>query len=153
MAALTATQTAALAALAGRALTSAEVTLAEARQDNALAASISATLKPVVGSVSVPVFLAWCASTGLLGAITATAANTASPLYNSALAIQHMLGWQSGSLDLGSDPVGLGNSAMLQAWVTAGALTQAQHDALVALATTAAPPIQVDAVSNILNGP
>ncbi|MDE2354804.1 MAG: hypothetical protein KGL17_07250 [Betaproteobacteria bacterium] len=102
----------------------------------AIAAALTATLPPVVGSVSVPVFAAWCASTGLRAVIEEDSNNSASPLRSAALAIKDLLAWQSGSLDLGSAPLGVGNVAMLQQWVTAGAISQAQHDALVALAST-----------------
>lgn len=101
-----------------------------------IAADLTATLPPIVGSVSVPVFAAWCASTGLRAVIEDGSKNSASPLRSAALAIKDLLAWQSGSLDLGSDPLGVGNVAMLQQWVTAGAISQAQHDALVALAST-----------------
>lgn len=40
---------------------------------------------------------------------------------------------------------------MLQAWVTANAITQAQHDALIALASQP-DPVTVDQVSRALNG-
>ena len=151
--ALSANQTNELQALAGRALTAAEVTLATNRQDNTLAASLSATLPGVLGSVSVPVFVAWAASTGLLAAIETAAATPTSPLYNAALAIKTMMGWQTGALDLSnSGPVGTGNQAMLAAWVTAGALTAAQQAALLALATGPAMPIPTEQVSAILNG-
>lgn len=125
-------------------------TLATARNDAAIAAQLSVG-RTATGSVPVPTFAAWCASTGLRAVIEDASNNAASPLRSASLAIKDLLAWQSGALDLSSDPVGTGNLAMLQAWVTAGAITQAQHDALIALASQP-DPVTVDQVSRALNG-
>ena len=141
-------------AAGGAALTAAQITaigpLVDTRQDMQLASYLSTGLT-VQGSVTVPVFVAWAASTGLLSAIETAAANNASPLYNAALAIKVMVGWQNGSLDLSnSDPVGTGNQQMLADWVSANAITAEQQAALIALATQ---PVVISqpAISNALN--
>ena len=125
-------------AAGGAALTAAQIAaigpMVDAGQYTQIADYLSTGLT-VQGSVTVPTFLAWAASTGLLAAIEEAAANTASPLYNSALAIRYMLGWPSGSLDLrNSDPVGTGNQQMLADWVSANAITAEQQAALLSLA-------------------
>ena len=141
-------------AAGGATLTAAQVTaigpMVDARNDAGIASCLSTGLT-VQGSVSVPTFVAWAASTGLLGVIEAAAANSASPLYNSALAVKAMLAWQGGTLDLSSSAVGQGNQAMLAAWVAGSAITAAQQAALLALATQPVT-IPVGAVSNALNG-
>ena len=147
---MTPTQQSALEALAGRSMTTAEISLATNRADAALAASLSAG-HSVQGIVPTPVFAAWCASTGLRAVIEDTSKNITSPMRSAALAILDLLSWQSGGLDLSNSAMGRGNLAMLAAWVSAGVVTAAQNSALLALA--AAPtPIDCNTVSNILTG-
>jgi hypothetical protein len=104
--------------------------------DQQIADALNATTRPVVGSLSRSRFSMWCGVSGLRAAIADHAANPASPLRAVALTVQDfLLGGVADSIDF-ADPA---NQAMLQAWVQAGALTQAQVDELLALATTQQP--------------
>ena len=147
---MTPTQQSALEALAGRSMTTAEISLATNRADAALAASLSAG-RSVQGIVPTPVFAAWCASTGLRAVIEDTSKSLTSPMRSAALVILDLLSWQSGGLDLSNSAMGRGNLAMLAAWVSAGVVSAAQNSALMALAATPAP-IDCNTVYNILSG-
>ena len=152
---MTPSQQTALETLTGRALTSAEVTMATARQDATLATSLSAG-RTVQGGVPVSTFAGWCAQTGLRSVIE-DAANKATSTYyltalrSPALAILDILHGAAASLDLSASAQGQVNLQMLGAWVTAGAITAAQKAQLVSLATQPAP-VAASAVSAILNG-
>ena len=147
---MNAAQQASLEALAGRALTAAEVTLANARADNALASSLSVG-RTKQGRVITSVLAAWLSGTGLRASIEDLSKNITSPQRSGALAVLDLLSWESGGLDLSTSVMGQSNLSMLAAWVTAGILTQAQSNALIALAATPAP-LDGNAVSTILGG-
>ncbi len=104
--------------------------------DQQLADALSALTVPVVGSVSRSRFAMWCGATGLRAAIADHARTPGSPLRSIALTIEDfLLGGVAEELHL-ADPA---NQMMIAAWVQAGALTQAQADELLALATTPQP--------------
>lgn len=89
-----------------------------------------------VGSAPRSVFAMWCGSTGLRAAIQDHANDPDSPLRAVALTILDLLqGGVSDSIDMAHPS----NQAMLGSWVQAGALTQAEADELVALATVPDP--------------
>lgn len=141
-----------LAALVGRPLTSDEVTQIDAhladpagRRDDLIAAVLSAG-RTRVGTVSAGDLASWAAATGMRAAIEDHATNSQSPLRSIALALRDVLaGGAAGvRLDLPA------NAAMLDAWVTAGVLAQADRDALIALAS-APDPLTSQQVSDALN--
>ena len=147
---MTPAQQATLESLAGRSLTTQEISLASSRADSSLATSLSAG-RTVQGIVSTPAFANWCATTGLRAVIEDTSRNLASPMRSAALATLDLLSWQTSGLDLSNSAMGRGNLAMLAAWVSSGAVTAAQSSALLALAATPVP-IDCNTVSNILSG-
>ena len=86
-----------------------------------------------IGSVSRASFAMWCGVTGLRASIEDQAHTQGSPLRSVSLTLLDFLqGGVSDILELDRAE----NQAMLQAWVTAGALTQQQEADLLALATT-----------------
>lgn len=99
-----------------------------------VADKLNAQTRTIARSVSMPAFLAWAASNGMRAVLQDKANATGDALRSSALAMLDIIG-NSTSLDLSSSTIGQGNLSMLQAWVAAGAMTQVQHDALVALAS------------------
>ena len=104
--------------------------------DQQIADEINTRTVAVVGSVSRAKFAMWCGATGVRVAIEDHAANPASPLRASALTLKDfLLGGVADSLHI-ADPM---NAAMLAGWIAAGAITQAQADQLVAMATTQEP--------------
>ena len=131
-------------------MTSAEVAFAQSRADSSLAASLSVG-RTVPGSVSTPVFAAWCSATGLRAVIEDASSNPTSPMRSGALAVRDLLSWATGALDLSMSAMGRGNLSMLGAWVSAGIVTPAQRDSLIGLAATPAP-LDCNAISEILNG-
>ena len=147
---MTPAQQSSLEALAGRPMTTAEITWATSRADGALAASLSVG-RTVQGIVLTPVFAAWLSGTGLRATVEDLSKNITSPMRSGALAILDLLSWQSGGLDLSASRMGQGNIAMLAAWVSAGIVTAAQSSALTALAAMPAS-LDYNAISNILNG-
>ena len=147
---MTPAQQTALETLTGRPLTAAEVLLASDRSDAALAQSLSAG-RTAPGILPVSLFAAWCSKTGLRATIEDASTNPLSPLRSGALTIKDLLTRDTGSLDLSMSAMGRGNILMLEAWVTAGAVTPAQRDSLIALAVVPAP-IDCNTVSNILSG-
>lgn len=93
----------------------------------------------VVGMVPRSIFSMWCGSTGLRGAIEDIAVTTGHPLRAIALTVLDFLrGGVADALDFADAR----NQMMLGAWVQAGALTQAQADELIALATTLKSPAE-----------
>lgn len=107
-----------------------------AGSDQQIADIINARTEPVVGGVSRARFAIWAGSTGLRAVIADHAATQGSPLRSIALTLTDFLvGGVADTLDL-SD---ISNQQMLGAWVAVGALTQAQADELIALATTDQP--------------
>ena len=147
---MTPTQQTALEALAGRPMTALEITLASGRADSALAVSLSVG-RTVQGRVATSVLAAWLSKTSLRAAIEDLSKNITSPYRSGGLTILDLLSRESAGIDFGASAMGQGNLAMLAAWVSAGILTQAQSDALTALAATPAP-IDCNTISNILGG-
>ena len=147
---MTPAQQASIEALAGRSMTTVEITWATNRADGALATSLSVG-RTMQGTVPTPAFAAWCSATGLRAVIEDTSKNITSPLRSAALALLDLLSWQSGGLDLSASRMGQGNIAMLAAWVSAGIVTAAQSSALTALAAVPAS-LDYNTISNILNG-
>lgn len=88
-----------------------------------------------LGKIDREMFAIWAASTGMRAVIEDTAIDKLSPLRNAALACLDVIGGASATIDF-SFPE---NMQMLGAWVTFGVLTQANHDALIALATKPDP--------------
>jgi hypothetical protein len=132
--------------LAGRPLTEAEIAMATARQDNALAESISVN-RVKIGMVMRPEFVMWCAASGLRAAIQDAASTIGHPLRSIALSLLDFLqGGAAEAIDFSL----AGNVQMLNAWVAAGAVTIEQRAQLIALATSP-DPISVDAISEVLN--
>jgi len=83
-----------------------------------------------LGPVSAATAEAWAAA-GPYAAIVANASNSTSPVQSSCLAVQVALA--------GNNQINLpGLQPLFSAWVTAGVITQAQHDALIALGTVPA---------------
>lgn len=103
--------------------------LAEQGRIADLAAALSAG-RTRLGTVSVVDFASWAAATGMRAVIEDHAANAASPMRSIALALRDVLTGATGGIRLDL-PV---NQQMLAAWVTAGELTTANRDALLALA-------------------
>lgn len=143
-------QQASLEALAGRVLTTAEIALANNRADGALAVSLSVN-RTVAGSVPIPLFAAWCATTGLMATLEDTSKNIASAGRGGALLILRTLSWSSGGFDLSSSTLGQNNKTMIAALVTAGIITAGQSAALTALAASPAP-IDYNTISTVLGG-
>ena len=85
---------------------------------------------PVYGTVSANDFAIWAASTGLRATIQDHAENPASPLRSIALTLLDLL---QGNLDRALDFGNAANVAMLEAWVSAGAITATHRDELLAL--------------------
>jgi len=150
-----ATQQAALQALAGRLLTTDEVTLAAARADQDLAASLSVglvqTVPTRIGPGAVLTALGAVSGAALLDAMTALAA-TVSPI-KWGLALLN-----AGTFDVGN-PVSIGMINLLvtggtigSVTIPAGTVTQETATTLLALAVVPAP-IATAQVSAILNGP
>lgn len=140
----------ALEDLVGRTLTAEEVTAIDAhipaRNDVAIAAVLS-TGRTRVSLLPKTTFQRWAAKTGVRSVIEDQATDAGSPLRAIALTLRDIF-WSSTSnaIDF-SEP---DNQLMLQAWVTAAAITQAQADELIAFATIP-NPISVGDVSDALN--
>lgn len=88
-----------------------------------------------VGQVDRADFAMWAAVNGMRSKIEDHAANSQSPLRDAALACRDLIQGAANSIDFSLTP----NQTMLGAWVQVGALTQAQADTLLALATRPAP--------------
>ena len=95
---------------------------------------MNATTSTKSGVVPTAQFAIWAASTGMRAVIEDKALAAGDPLRSAALTLRDLLAGSMAGLDL-SDAA---NVAGLQVWVTVGALTQENHDALVALAATPA---------------
>ena len=74
-------------------------------------------------------FAMWCGKTGLRAVIQDHADTPASPLRSIALTIIDFLRGSAESVDMSE----AANQAMLTAWLGAGAITQEQHDDLLAM--------------------
>lgn len=117
------------------------VTLAEVQatgidlsNHGAIADALSAG-RTVVGSVSREVFATWAAKTGLRAKIEDYSITQGHPLRSIALALIDVLRSPTAGIDFST----YDNVAMLQAWVLAGEVTQAQADELLVAATKSAP--------------
>lgn len=100
--------------------------------DEGIAQKINARSIPVVGGIERSKFAMWCGATGLRATIQDHAETQGSPLRSVSLTLLDFLqGGVANTLDM-SD---VANKTMLGAWVAAGALTQAQSDELMAMAT------------------
>ena len=87
----------------------------------------------VTGDISANDFADWSAATGLRAVIQDRANTPGDPLRSSALALLDLLqGNLQQTLRLSKPAL----QALFQAWVTTGAITQAQHDSLITLAQT-----------------
>ena len=93
-----------------------------------------------VGQVDRADFAMWAAVNGMRSKIEDHAANSQSPLRDAALACRDLIQGAANSIDFSLTP----NQTMLGAWVQVGALTQAQADTLLALATRPAPITEFD---------
>lgn len=101
-------------------------------------AAIAAALnqpRPAVGSVSRQEFAMWTGSTGMRAVIEDKANDPNSPLRSIALTCRDFILGAADNLDLSLDL----NKAMLKAWVDSGLLSQADHDALISMATKEVP--------------
>lgn len=74
-------------------------------------------------------FAMWCGKTGLRAAIQDHADTPESPLRSIALTVIDFLRGSADSVDMAE----AANQAMLTAWLTAGAISQEQHDELLAI--------------------
>lgn len=148
---MTPQQRAALEALAGRALTTDEQAAIDThitplgRNDAAIAAIVSAG-RVRVGTVSTAVFSSWAAKTGMRAVIEDKAVTAGDPLRSSALSLRDVCTGGASGIRLDYSD----NQAMLAAWVALGALSTANRDSLLALATSA-DPVPVEAVVAALN--
>lgn len=134
---MTPAQQAALEALAGRALTAAELSALEApllAQDTAaIAAALPAV--PVIGEVSRDWFATWAAGNGMRAKIEDSAANPDDPLRSIALTLVDVLRSPSSGISFAYEH----NRTMLAEWVAAGHCSQPEADRLLALATRYVP--------------
>jgi len=87
------------------------------------------------GTISRAWFATWAAGTGMRAVIQDTANTQGHPLRSIALSCLDVLAGASDGIDLGN-PANLG---MIQAWVQAGLMSQADADALIALGTVPDP--------------
>jgi len=148
---MTPNQISALEATVGRSLTQAEQTAIDGHitslgRDDAAIAAILSVGRSKVGTVSTAVFSSWAAQTGMRAVIEDRAVASGDPLRSSALSLRDVVtGGASGiRLDYAA------NQAMLAAWVALGALSSANRDSLIALATYP-DPITTEAVVAALN--
>lgn len=92
-------------------------------------------------------FAVWCGATGLRAAVEDHAGNVDSPLRSAALTIRDFLGGAAETIDFALP----GNQQMLAAWQQAGAITQEQADALMALGREPDPVAEMDVRRAIWN--
>lgn len=100
--------------------------------DGTVAGLLNAKTVSVVRSISRHTFVKWAAKSGMRAIIQDEAANAASPLRSSALALLDII--QGGGTE-GIDFSDVDNSNMLAAWVAFGKLSPVHRDELLALAT------------------
>lgn len=108
-----------------------DAALIASRDHQAIADQVNATRPPVLGNVSRQYFAMWAASCGMRSKIEDHALNTASPLRDVALACRDVIQGAADNIDFALAP----NVQMLGAWVASGELSEANRDALLALAT------------------
>lgn len=148
---MTPAQQSALEGLVDRALTAQEVAdidpllAANNRNDVAIAAVLSIG-RMHLGSLSKAIFQRWAARTGVRAVIEDHATTSGSPLRSIALTLRDVLWSDIPAIDFALTE----NQQLLQAWVTASAITQTQADELLGLATSG-NPVSVDSVSKALN--
>jgi hypothetical protein len=144
-------QQAALEGLVDRALTADEIVAIDPllapdnRNDVAIAEILSAG-RARLGALRKTTFQTWAAHTGVRASIEDHAHNDVSPLQSIALTLRDFL-WSDTSViyfDVQE------NVDMLQAWVSANAITQEQANDLLAKASSP-DPIHYNAVSDALN--
>lgn len=112
----------------------------------AIAAALSAG-RTKVASVTRAAFASWAAKTGMRAKISDQSVTAASPLRSSALALLDVLNGASETIDFASAE----NIAMLNGWVQATLLSQADHDELLLLATVDDPVPEFDVRVALLN--
>lgn len=93
-----------------------------------------------VGSVQRADFAMWAATNGMRSKIEDHAVNPESPIRDAALACRDLILGAANSIDFSLLP----NQYMLGAWIQVGALTQAQADSLITLATSPDPITEFD---------
>lgn len=149
---MTPNQKNALESLIGRGLTESEIAQIDPlvidpdnRNDVGIATILSVG-RTVLGQLPKEVFRRWAASTGVRAVIEDHALDAASPLRSIALTLRDVLWSNTPSIDFAITE----NQQLLQAWVTANAITQEQANALLQFATTP-NPIPVGEVSEALN--
>jgi hypothetical protein len=99
------------------------------------------------GTISRAWFATWAAGTGMRAVIQDTANTQGHPRRSIALSCLDVLAGASDGIDLGN-PANLG---MIQAWVQAGLMTQADADALIALGTVPDPVSEFEVRRAIYN--
>lgn len=103
------------------------------RNDQAIHDLINLPRYTVNGIIPANVFAIWSGATGMRALIQDHANNVSSPVRNSALLLLDLL---TGNLDKTLDLSNSGVVAMMQSWVTANILSQADANALLALSQT-----------------
>lgn len=109
------------------------------RDTAAIAAALSAG-RTRLGTVSRAWFATWAAGNGMRAVMQDVAATQAHPLRSIALACLDVLAGAADGIDLALPE----NQSMVQAWVTAGAMPQADADTLYALAAQPDPLDEMD---------
>ena len=100
-----------------------------------------------VGTVSREWLATWSASNGMRAIMQDVSETAGHPLRSIALATLYVLAGAADGIDLSQSQ----NIAMVQAWVTAGAMPQIEADNLIALATTPDPVSEWDVRVAIIN--
>jgi hypothetical protein len=105
--------------------------LIAARNDTGIAEVMNRKDISIYGIISTNDFAIWAASKGLRAIIQDHAENAVSPLRSIALTLLDLL---AGNLERALDFGNTTNVAMLDAWATAGAITESQRNELLAIA-------------------
>ncbi len=103
----------------------------------AITAEFNAALPAVLGKIERAEFAMWAASCGMRSKIEDHSVDKTSLLRDAALACRDVILGAATGIDFAMLP----NQQMLGAWGAMGELTQANHDALLALATHPATPV------------
>ena len=103
---------------------------ADAGNTQAIADALSAG-RTQLGEIATTTFAAWAAETGMRATIEDLAATLTSPLRASALTLRDVLVGGAPCIDMARD----GNQRVLAAWLAAGAISDKNYAALIALAT------------------
>ena len=148
---MTPAQQEALEGLIGRSLSAEDIAALDPllgendRNDVAITEYLSSS-RTKLSSLHKSVFQRWAARTGVRAVIEDHATTQGSPLRSIALTLRDVLVSDIPAIDFALAD----NVALLQAWVTAEAITQAQANELLALATVS-DPLSMDEVSHVLN--